>query len=148
LCQPVIGGTIHTALEKHRKMRIRFIALSATLFVAFLAGCATQTKPTATPQPTVAQTEALKNLNRTYDAGNYGDVIQQIAGSTELNSAPEPMQVEALKLKAFSYCLSKYPVLCRDTFRQILRIEPGFTLTPTEQGHPLWGPAYQTARGK
>jgi hypothetical protein len=129
-------------------MRIRFDFLCAALLAAALAGCATQTKSPATLRPTAAQTQALESLHRTYDAGNYGDVIQQMATSTQLNTAPVPVQVEALKLKAFSYCLSKYAVLCRDTFKQILHIDPGFTLAPTEQGHPLWGPAYQAARGK
>jgi hypothetical protein len=128
-------------------MRIRFIPLYAGLVTACLAGCTVPTKPQVNTQPTAAQTQALENLRRTYDAGNYGDVIQQISASTELNTAPIPTRVEALKLKAFSYCLSKYAVLCQESFKQIFSIDPGFTLTPTEQGHPLWGPAYQTARG-
>ena len=79
-------------------------------------------------------------------AGDYGSVIRTVATSTELADAPEDARIQALKLQAFSYCLTRYTQLCQDDFVRILRIDPSFQLPPNEAGHPLWGPVFQHAR--
>jgi hypothetical protein len=81
-----------------------------------------------------------------YAAGNYGDVIRIVATSAPLAEAPDDVRIEALKLQAFSYCVTKYTQLCEDGFVRILRIEPSFVLAPNEAGHPLWGPVFKQAQ--
>lgn len=113
------------------------IFASPLVAAALLAGC-------ATTDPAVQQ--ALRQVRDEYAAGDYGAVIRTVATSDTLAGAPDDTRVEALKLQAFSYCLTDYTQLCEDGFVRILRIEPSFTLPPNEAGHPLWGPAYRRAR--
>lgn len=115
----------------------------AALFTALLAGCAHLSRPAI---PTEAQQQALARVEADYLAGRYGDVIRRVATSDELAGAPASIQVPALKLQAFSYCVSRHEALCEDAFARILKLDPDFTLTAAEVGHPTWGPAYQRAR--
>lgn len=115
-----------------------------------LTACAApQQTPAPLPvAPTAAQEAAFQTVQDLYKAGRYGDVVREVARSEPLNEAPPALRVQAMKLRAFSYCLSKYRVLCQEEFGRILAIDPAFELSPTEQGHPLWGPAYRAARGQ
>ncbi|WP_253904434.1 TssQ family T6SS-associated lipoprotein [Bordetella trematum] len=115
----------------------------AALFTALLAGCAHLSRPAI---PTEAQQQALARVEADYLAGRYGDVIRRVATSDELAGAPASIQVPALKLQAFSYCVSRHEALCEDAFARILKLDPDFTLTAAEVGHPTWGPAYQRTR--
>ncbi|OZI63559.1 TssQ family T6SS-associated lipoprotein [Bordetella genomosp. 11] len=104
---------------------------------ASIAGCAT-TSP--------AQQQALAQVREQYLAGDYGGVIRTVATSETLAEAPDATRVEALKLQAYSYCLTQYTQLCQDGFVRILRIEPAFQLPSTEAGHPMWGPVFRHAQ--
>ncbi|CAM3855281.1 Type VI secretion protein [Bordetella bronchialis] len=107
-----------------------FLALAAS-------GCAT-TSPAAR--------QALQTVRDQYMAGDYGAVIRTVATSETLAAAPDDTRVEALKLQAYSYCLTRYTRLCEDGFLRILRIEPSFRLPANESGHPMWGPVFEHAR--
>jgi hypothetical protein len=121
-------------------------SVSVISLLAALAGCAVPT-PAAEPQPpTQAALEQLQQVRDKYLAGKYGDVIRSVATSNELAAAPASVRVEALKLQAFSYCVSNYRELCEDGFLRILQIDPSFELAPGEQGHPQWGPAFRSAK--
>jgi tetratricopeptide (TPR) repeat protein len=37
-------------------------------------------------------------------------------------------------------------VLCRDEFRKAFEIQTDFSLSPAEDGHPIWGPVYRNVR--
>jgi hypothetical protein len=130
-----------------RSSSLRFIVFGA---MAVLTACAAprQTAEPLPSAPTAAQEAALQAVQGMYKAGRYGDVVREVARSQDLNEAPPALRVQAMKLRAFSYCLSKYRVLCQEEFGRILKIDPAFELSPTEQGHPLWGPAYRAARGQ
>jgi hypothetical protein len=108
---------------------------------ALAAGCASSHNPAGQQ----AQ-QALRQVRDQYMAGDYGDVIRTVATSDQFADAPQATLVEALKLQAFSYCLTRYTQLCEDDFVRILRMDPSFQLAPNEAGHPLWGPAFQHAR--
>lgn len=114
------------------------------LMLALLAAAATSIAGCATTDPAAQQ--ALVQVRERYAAGDYGDVIRTVATSRPLAGAPDPTRVEALKLQAYSYCLTRYTQLCEDGFVRILRIEPSFQLPPNEAGHPMWGPVFQHAR--
>lgn len=125
-------------------MRVRFALMSA---VVVLAGCATNTTPPSPPR--VATQEArdqLQQVRDAYNAGRYGDVIRQVATSDALHQSTDEIRIESLKLQAFSYCLGNYRQLCEDGFHRILQLQPSFTLSPSEAGHPQWGPVFRQAK--
>ena len=83
-----------------------------------------------------------------YSAGHYGEVIRGVARSDELAASSKAVRIEAYKLQAFSYCVSRYAQLCEDSFSRILQIDPNFELAPNEAGHPVWGPVFQRAKSQ
>jgi hypothetical protein len=119
-------------------MMKKFFFLPISLAAAALAaGCASTGG---------AAQQALRQVREQYAAGDYGDVVRTVATSQALAQAPEDTRIEALKLQAFSYCVTHYTTLCEDDFVRILRMDPSFTLAPNEAGHPLWGPAFRRAQ--
>ncbi|ALM85927.1 TssQ family T6SS-associated lipoprotein [Bordetella sp. N] len=121
--------------------------LALVSLLAALAACSTpSTSVTQSAAPTQAALDQLQQVRDAYGAGKYGEVIRTVATSNELAAAPPVVLTEALKLQAFSYCVSNYQKLCEDDFTRILAIDPSFELTPAEQGHPKWGPAYRGAK--
>lgn len=115
------------------------------LAVGALTACAGD-RPAAPQADTAAAQAQLESARTMFDSGRYGDVIRMVATSDQLASAPTEVRVEALKLQAFSYCVNKYRRLCEDGFVRILHAEPSFDLLPAERGHPLWGPAFRSAK--
>ncbi|MEW6025021.1 MAG: TssQ family T6SS-associated lipoprotein [Pseudomonadota bacterium] len=81
-----------------------------------------------------------------YDNGNYKDAIEKFS-APEIDAAPDPLHVEALKYAAFSYCLIENYRRCRLAFEQAFSIDAGFNLLPSEAGHPMWGPVFEEAKG-
>jgi hypothetical protein len=118
-------------------MMKKFFFLPVSLAAALAAGCASTGG---------AAQQALSQVREQYAAGDYGDVVRTVATSQALAQAPEDTRIEALKLQAFSYCVTNYTRLCEDGFVRILRMDPSFTLAPNEAGHPLWGPAFRRAQ--
>ncbi|WP_278483930.1 TssQ family T6SS-associated lipoprotein [Achromobacter insolitus] len=112
------------------------MCLKSTL--ALLAACA------STPSPQAV--EALQQVRDEYAASRFGAVVRTVATSDALATAPTAVRVEALKLQAFSYCVTNYRQLCEDSFVRILQLQPSFQLAPNEAGHPQWGPAFQAAQ--
>jgi len=49
----------------------------------------------------------------------------------------------AHKLLAFIFCTSNRMSDCEVQFRAARAADPGFALSKSEAGHPLWGPVYQ-----
>ncbi|MDR6604928.1 hypothetical protein J2732_005966 [Achromobacter deleyi] len=126
-------------------MKIRFLSslLGASLMLAGCAGLPSgQPEAPATPE---ALTQ-LQQIRDAYGTGRYGEVIRGVATSDALAASPRAMRVEAYKLQAFSYCVTRYAQLCQDSFARILALDPTFELAPNEAGHPSWGPAFQRAR--
>jgi hypothetical protein len=134
----------HYILAFDMNTPVRFAML---MLAAALAACSTnRSQPEAAAPPTQAAIDGLAQVRDRYQAGTYGDVIRTVATSDALATAPVDMRIEALKLQAFSYCVTGYRVLCEDDFKRILGLDPKFELSPAEVGHPVWGPAFQRAK--
>ncbi|OZI32587.1 hypothetical protein CAL29_30510 [Bordetella genomosp. 10] len=129
------------------KTAVRVTRSVCTISLALmLAACALPPAQTGSAPPSQAALDALQRVRDQYQAGRYGEVIRGVATSADLAAAPAAVQVEAIKLQAFSYCVSNYRKLCEDAFLRILQIDPGFELAPNEQGHPQWGPVFRSAK--
>ncbi len=113
-----------------------------------LAGCAGLPASAAEHPPTPEALEQLQRVRDQYSAGQYGEVIRGVARSDELAASSKAVRIEAYKLQAFSYCVSRYTQLCEDSFSRILQIDPNFELAPNEAGHPVWGPVFQRAKSQ
>ena len=97
-------------------------------------------------QESAAQRQALSALEQDYNAGHYQQVAQTVGLSVELQTAPPSIQVPALKLQAFSYCLLKNTVQCKRSFEKLLQRYPDFDLPEAERSHPMWGPVFKQAK--
>jgi hypothetical protein len=128
-----------------KRINIQLFPLGMLVLSCGLAAC-TGPRTAAELPPTPAAQQALEMVQANYQAGRYGEVIRYVAKSDDLATAPASVKIPALKLQAFSYCVSNYPQLCQDAFARILAIDPSFELTPAEIGHPVWGPAYKRAK--
>ncbi len=151
-------------------MKRKLVLIAAALT---LAGCETlgqqqqepvhtpavATKPTAAvqakPASPVAQPAppelppARKALNAgidMYKAGNFNGAIKQLTTAPELAKAELPLQLEAIKYTAFSYCVTNRSTLCRQQFVKAFQLDKSFDLSPGEKGHPLWTPSFERAR--
>lgn len=90
---------------------------------------------------------ALREGIRLYNEGDFNGAIKRLSSSDIRSGAPLRTRTTALKYTAFSYCVTSRPRQCQQTFEKALKIDPEFTLEPGEQGHPLWGPAFERAKG-
>ena len=126
-------------------MKIRVLS-SLLGLSALLTGCAGVTSLQPEAPPTAEALDQLQQVRDKYSAGRYGEVIRGVATSDALATSTKAVRIEAYKLQAFSYCVSRYPQLCEDSFSRILALDPSFALAPNEAGHPVWGPVFQRAR--
>lgn len=85
---------------------------------------------------------------REYEEGNYDASVAALQGVLETKLADKESQVNAYKYLAFINCISSRERICKDYFRKILAINPNFELSPAEAGHPIWGAAFRSAKGK
>ena len=92
-----------------------------------------------------AQEQLLTGVKQ-YDAGDYDNAVKSLTASLEHGLLSKADQSRARKLLAFSHCVSGREVQCRDEFRRAFEIYPEFSLTPAEDGHPIWGPIYRNVR--
>lgn len=97
--------------------------------------------------PASAETLLAEAL-RAYDDGRYPVAQRQLRDALEEGLRNRADRVTAHKHLAFIYCATRQEVLCRDAFRRALEIDPKFQLTPTEAGHPLWGPVFKSLKPK
>ena len=122
-----------------------------------LAGCE-QLMPAVKPKPQPAAPQITEDVLRTrsqeelalgakqYNAGEYESAMKNLTDSLDHGLMSKPDQSLARKLLAFIYCLTNREQLCRDEFRKAFEINPDFSLTPAEDGHPIWGPVYRDVR--
>src|SRR3546814_3467778 len=96
----------------------------ATLLAALVLSACAQGPHDPAAAATPAQKEALASLEQDYNAGNYANVAQTVGLSVELQSAPPSVQIPALKLQAFSYCLQSNTIQCRRSFDRLLQRHP------------------------
>lgn len=106
---------------------------------------ATPAVPAAAPELPPAR-KALNAGIELYKAGNFNGAIKQLTTAPELQQADTPLQLEALKYAAFSYCVTKRVTRCRQQFAKAFKLDKSFDLSAGEKGHPLWTPSFERAR--
>lgn len=130
-----------------------------------LQGCETAPKLAPAPKPVVKPKEtppplpppaaepsnpalspemlALKDGTALYDSGDYNGAIKKLNAATEIwNGHNKDAQLGALKILAFSYCVTSRTQSCRQQFDKALKLDPAFNLSAAEIGHPVWGPVF------
>ncbi|MES2107060.1 MAG: TssQ family T6SS-associated lipoprotein [Pseudomonadota bacterium] len=81
-----------------------------------------------------------------YDKGDFNGAIRKLSGSTDIWTADQSLQLSAIKIMAFSYCVTSRQTLCRQQFEKALKMDPNFDLEPGEKQHPLWAPVFEQAK--
>jgi Tfp pilus assembly protein PilF len=129
-------------ITSHRRLRLA----AAAGALALIAGCSTW--PFA-PRMSPEEAAARKDLDagvELYNAGDYNGAIKQLGGSATIWKAGKPVQLDALKYMAFSYCVTNRQSLCKQQFEKALKLDPSFDLAPGEKGHPLWEPVFDKVK--
>ncbi len=83
----------------------------------------------------------MANGIRAYEDARYAQAAQALQAA--LPGLAVADQVVALKYLAFVSCSQARRAECRQYFERIFALQPGFELTPAENGHPMWGPIYR-----
>lgn len=129
-------------------LRLTLVAVLA----AFLAGCESATFKGLnqdlnalfqTPKGAQDLAEGIKQ----YEDANYSEAARLLQSSLDQGLGTND-QVKAHKYLAFIHCISGREQRCRDEFRAALKIDPSFELAASEAGHPIWGPAFRSAKGR
>jgi Tfp pilus assembly protein PilF len=82
-----------------------------------------------------------------YEDANYSESASLLQSGLDQGLGRDD-QVKAHKYLAFIHCVSGREQRCRDEFRSALKIDPSFELAANEAGHPIWGPAFRSAKGR
>ena len=80
---------------------------------------------------------------RAYEDAQYPQAEKQLQAALQGNLVSPRDRAAAHKLLAFIFCTSNRMTDCEVQFRAARAADPGFALSKSEAGHPLWGPVYQ-----
>lgn len=83
-----------------------------------------------------------------YEEGNYVTASNVLASVLTEKGASRAQRIRANKYLAFIACLSAREKACREYFHTILEINPEFSLSAAEAGHPIWGPVFANVKEK
>jgi tetratricopeptide (TPR) repeat protein len=126
----------------------------AIAVAAALAACAPMPpeapKP-VTPQVTVESLRArakeqLASGIKLYETGDYDAAAKSLQASLDHGLLDKTDQSAGRKYLAFIHCLGGREAPCAAEFRRAFEIDTTFSLTPAEDGHPIWGPVYRSVR--
>ena len=92
-------------------------------------------------------TQDLADGIKQYEDGNYSEAARLLQSGLDQGLRSDD-QVKAHKYLAFIHCISGREQRCRDEFRAALKIDPSFELAANEAGHPIWGPAFRSAKAR
>lgn len=114
------------------------------------SGSSDQPKP-ASPQITeqVLRDRAHEQLAlglKQYNAAEYDSALKSLQTSLDHGLTEKQEQSAARKYLAFIHCVSGRDGACREEFRKAFEIDSNFSLSPAEDGHPVWGPVYRSVR--
>jgi Tfp pilus assembly protein PilF len=124
--------------------RLLPLALAAALVAPLLSGCVPPPPPVGLSDVIARPAErSLLAGMRAYDDGNYADAERALKSALAAGLASPHDQAAAHKLLAFIECTSNRIAECEASFRAARQADPGFTLSRSEAGHPVWGPVYQ-----
>jgi len=97
--------------------------------------------------PVVKKAEQALSMGiHNYEEGNYKNAAGHFQNALDGGLASSSDQIIAHKYLAFIYCVSGEKLACRGEFKQLLKLNPKFTLTPAEAGHPIWGPVFREVK--
>ena len=120
---------------------------TVVLSVLVLAGCAMGShKSNVSPAQHKGENILTSGINK-YDDGNYVDAIVNLQDALSHGLSTDD-QIRAHKYMAFAYCVSGKQVSCRDEFKKAVELNPALELSPSEAGHPTWGPVFKSVKGK
>ncbi|MDO9315551.1 MAG: TssQ family T6SS-associated lipoprotein [Burkholderiaceae bacterium] len=110
-----------------------------------VVGCATTPPPRPGLLDVVARPaeQALLVGLRAYEDAQYVDAEKQFSLALKLGLPSPKDRAAADKHLAFIYCTSNRVTECETAFRAARAADPGFSLSKSEAGHPLWGPVYR-----
>jgi Tfp pilus assembly protein PilF len=123
--------------------------LAATVALATLLGGCALSQPAPPGLLDVVERPAEKALlagMRAYDDAQYPLAEQQLTKALKTGLDAPRDRAMAHKLLAFIDCTSERIPACEAEFRAARAADPGFALTKSEAGHPLWGPVYRRVR--
>ncbi|WP_374676671.1 TssQ family T6SS-associated lipoprotein [Piscinibacter sp.] len=128
-------------------MSSRPAALVIASLLALLTACAqAPVAPPAVGLVDVAERPAERALlagMRAYEDAQYPQAEKQLQAALQGNLVSPRDRAAAHKLLAFIFCTSNRMTDCEVQFRAARAADPGFALSKSEAGHPLWGPVYQ-----
>lgn len=128
-------------------MSSRPAALGIATLLALLTACAQPpVAPPAVGLLDVAERPAERALlagMRAYEDAQYPQAEKQLQAALQGNLVSPRDRAAAHKLLAFIFCTSNRMTDCEVQFRAARAADPGFALSKSEAGHPLWGPVYQ-----
>ena len=151
---------------------MRITRALAAAFIVLLAGCQSP-PPVAEPEPPRVEApepappivpveqppppvptpgeRSLEEGIALYDAGDFNGAIKRLLGAKAIwtdSTSPTATatKLSAHKYLAFSYCVTKRRAQCRKQFVDALKLDPDFSLEPTEKTHPIWGPEFERAK--
>lgn len=127
-------------------MKFLLSAIAALL----VAGCAL----TPAPRPGVidlverpAERALLAGL-RAYEDAQYVEAEKQFGLALKQGLTSPKDRAAAHKHLAFVYCTSHRVTECEAAFRAARQADPGFALSKSEAGHPLWGAVYTRVQAR
>lgn len=125
--------------------------LAALLALALLAACSSE--PVRAVKGAVQSAfqprgdKLLEDGVRQFEEGNYPAATRSLQGAIS-EGLSTPNEVKAHKYLAFIHCVADRRQQCQDEFRKALALDPAMELSPAEAGHPVWGPAFRTAKAR
>lgn len=107
--------------------------------------------PAPEPQPVKVPPEEIAKIDfnsgvKAYQDARYGPAARNLNNALASGVLPSADQVQAYKLLAFIECSNNRKAECRRNFDRALGISPGFELSKSEAGHPIWGPIFVEAK--
>jgi Tfp pilus assembly protein PilF len=105
----------------------------------------------AEPVQSEDKIKAMLLLNagvKCYEEGKYNSAEKSLKAALKTDLLDTADQVTAHKYLAFLYSVSNRKTLCRKAFEKAFELDPNFTLSPAEAGHPMWGPIYLSVKAK
>jgi hypothetical protein len=130
----------------NRQFRERMSRLAPALLLAALAGGCAVPEETV---PSVAQLlerpaeRALADGLRQYQDGGFEAAERSLRWALAQGLRNRYDEAFAFKFLAFVACAFQRPADCERDFRAAFDADPGFRLTASELGHPIWGPVYK-----
>lgn len=158
-------------MKSHHTLCLRGLAAAVVMAAMGLAACSSASKknapvastgaaaepaasaPASVPpadeaasRPSLVDTLLADGL-KSYQAGQYRQAEGQLRTALQAGLRTPTDTANANKHLAFIYCITKRYALCESAFKAAKAADPGFALTRSEAGHPMWAQTYKKALG-